>query len=67
MENSIDLGLRENLQTEPESDFVNKMGVEPLGFITDRVEGRIVPKNTEFMVTRCFESNHRFSITHPCV
>jgi hypothetical protein len=44
MENLINLGLRENLQTEPESDFMNKMGAEPLGFITDRVEGGIVPK-----------------------
>jgi hypothetical protein len=36
MENSINLGLRENLQTEHESDFTNKMGAEPLGFITDQ-------------------------------
>jgi hypothetical protein len=31
MENSIDLGLRENLQTKPESDFVNKMGAKTSG------------------------------------
>jgi hypothetical protein len=67
VENSINLGLRENLQTEHESDFMNKMGAEHLEFITDRVEGGIVPRNTEFMVTGCFESNCRFSIAHPCV
>jgi hypothetical protein len=67
MENSIDLHLRENLQTEPEYDFVKNMGLEPLGFKTDWVEGKKLPKNTEFMATRCFESNRRFSITPPCV
>jgi hypothetical protein len=65
MENLIDLGLRENLQTYPESDFVDRMGVEIMGFITDWVEKGIMPKNTKFMATRCCESNHRSSITHP--
>jgi hypothetical protein len=58
-------GLARKLQTEHESDFTNKMGAEHMGFITDRVEGGIVPRNTEFMATRCFKSNCRFSITHP--
>jgi hypothetical protein len=65
VENLIDLGPRENLQTEPGSDFSNKMGEEPMGFITDRAKEKIMPRNTKFMVTRCFESNCRFSITHP--
>jgi hypothetical protein len=67
MENLVDLGLRENLQTQPKYDFARKMGVETMGFITDRTERRIVQNNTKFMVTRCFESNHRSSVTHPSV
>jgi hypothetical protein len=65
MENSIDLGLRENLQTEPEFDFMNNMGAEPLGFITNQAEGGIMPRNSEFMATGCFESNCIFSMAHP--
>ena len=64
-ENSINPGLRENLQTEHEYDFVNKMVAEHLEFITDRTEGGIMPRNTELMATRCSESNYIFSITHP--
>jgi len=52
MENLINLGLCEILQTKPEYDFEKQMGVEPLGFITDRMEGIIVPRNTEFMAIR---------------
>jgi hypothetical protein len=40
MEISIDLGLRENLQPEYESDFANRMGAEHMEFITDWVEDR---------------------------
>jgi hypothetical protein len=67
MENSINLGLCEILQTKPEYDFEKKMGVEPLAFITDQMEGIIVPRNTEFMAIRCFKSNCRIYVTHPCV
>jgi len=55
------------LYTMSESDFAKKMSVDTLGFITDWMEGRIMPKNIEFMVTRCCDSNQRSSITHPCV
>jgi hypothetical protein len=66
-ENSINLGLRGKLQTMRGLDFTNKMSAEHLDFITDWEEGGIVPKNTEFMANRCFESNCRFSIAHPRV
>jgi len=64
MENLIDLELRENLQTQLASNFRDKMGVETLGFIIDWMKGIIVQKNSEFMVTRCCELNHKSSITH---
>jgi hypothetical protein len=66
-ENSINLGLREKLQTVRGPGFTNKMGAEHLKFITDRAEGGIMPKNSEFMVTGCFKSNCRFSMAHPRV
>jgi hypothetical protein len=67
MENSINPSLRDNLQTEHESDFVDRMGATHMEFITDQAEGGIMPRNTEFMVTGCFKLNYRFSITHPRV
>jgi hypothetical protein len=66
-ENSINLGLREELQTVRGPSFTNKMGAEHVKFITERAEGGIVSKNIEFMVTGCFESICRFSMAHPRV
>jgi hypothetical protein len=63
----IDLGIRENLQTELETDFTNNLGAGALGFITKRAGGGIVPRNNELMETGCFKSSCRFSITHPYV
>jgi len=51
MDNSIDLGLQENLHMDTGSDSTKKMGEEPLGFITDQAEGRNIPNNTKFMAT----------------
>jgi hypothetical protein len=36
---------------------VNRMCAEHLKFITEQVGGGIVPRNTEFMATGCFEMN----------
>jgi hypothetical protein len=63
----INLSLREKLQIVHGPGFTNKMGIVHMKFIKYWAEGGIVPKNSEFMETGCFESNCRFSMANPCV
>jgi hypothetical protein len=61
----INLNWQGKLQTECGPGFTTEMGVEHLEFIMSREEGGIVWENSEFMATRCFESNCIFSMAHP--